>query len=122
RLEARGTAPSKASLRHVAPRTDIPPGRLAPVQPPPEIPGAWGLPREQREKADAGQREIPPREPPRHVEQIVPPPVPATAATAFDVHETLPVELQQPPIIKTPIETVAAGTNSLAKGTDFKTD
>jgi len=34
----------------------------------------------------------------------------------------LPVELQQPPIIKTPIETVGAGNASLAKGTDFKTD
>jgi len=122
-LEALGQPPSSTPPPPVAPRTDIPPRRLAPVQPPPVIPGAWGLPREQREKADASQRQIPPREPPRHVEQIVPPPVPATAATAFEVHETLPVELQQPPIIKTAIETVAAGTtDSLAKGTDFKTD
>src|SRR5215468_4555739 len=121
-LEALGQPPSSTPPPPVAPRTDIPPRRLAPVQPPPAIPGAWGLPRKQREKADAKQREIPPREPPTHVEQIVPPPVPAPTATAFEVHEMLPVELQQPPIIKTPIETVGAGNASLAKGTDFKTD
>jgi hypothetical protein len=42
------------------------------------------------------------------LQQIVPPPVPAPAAPAFEVHEALPIELQQQPIIKSPIESYAA--------------
>src|SRR4029434_1856066 len=45
-LEALGQPPTSSPPPPVAPRTDIPPRRLAPVQPPPVIPGAWGLPRE----------------------------------------------------------------------------
>jgi hypothetical protein len=121
-LEALGQPPSSTPPRPVLPRSDIPPRTLAPVQPPPVIPRAWGLPREQRQKPDFSQRETPPSEQPRHVQEILPPLVPAPAAPAFEVHEMLPVELQQPPIIKTPVEAYAAATRPAAKPTEFKTD
>src|SRR5207342_3000034 len=40
-LEALGQPPSSTPPPPVFPRTDIPPRQLAPVQPPPVIPGAW---------------------------------------------------------------------------------
>src|ERR1051326_6402960 len=49
-LEALGQPPSSTPPPPVLPRTDIPPRRLAPLQPPPVIPGMWQLPREHREK------------------------------------------------------------------------
>ena len=55
-LEALGQPPSSTPPSPVLPRTDIPPRRLAPVQPPPVIPGVWRLPREQRQKPDVTQR------------------------------------------------------------------
>jgi hypothetical protein len=54
------------------------------------------------------------------LQQIVPPPVPPPVAPAFEVHEALPVELQQPPIIKPPVEAYAAATGAVAKRADFK--
>jgi hypothetical protein len=120
-LEALGHPPSSTPPPPVVPRTDIPPRRLAPVQPPPVIPGAWRLPRERRQKADVTQRESPPSEQPSRLQEIVPPPVPPPIAPAFEVHEELPVELQQPPIIKTPVESYAAATRPAAKAADFKT-
>src|SRR5207244_4780799 len=62
-LEALGQPPSSTPPPPVLPRTDIPPRRLAPVQPPPVIPGVWRLPREQRQKPDVTQRESRPPEP-----------------------------------------------------------
>ena len=108
-LEALGQPPSSTPPPPVLSRTDIPPRRLAPVQPPPVIPGMWRLPRERREKPDVSQRESAPLEQPSRLQQVVPPTVPPPAAPAFEVHEPLPVELQQPPIIKTPVEAYAAG-------------
>jgi hypothetical protein len=121
-LEALGQPPSSTPPSPVLPRTDIPPRRLAPVQPPPIIPGVWRLPRERREKPDVSQRESAPLEQPSGLQQIVPPPAPSPAATAFEVHESLPVELQQPPITKPPVEAYAATTQAVAKRADFKTD
>jgi hypothetical protein len=121
-LEALGQPPSSTPPPPVVPRTDIPPRRLAPVQPPPVIPGTWRLPREQREKPNVTQTEARPSEQPSRVHEIIPPPVPAPAAPAFEVHETLPVELQEPPIIKAPIEAYAAATRPAAKAAGFKTD
>ena len=122
-LEALGQPPSSTPPPPVLPRTDIPPRRLAPVQPPPVIiPGAFRLPRERREKPDVSQRESAPLEQPRGLEQIVPPPVPAPARTGFEVHEELPVELQQLPIMKTPVEVYAAAARPTVKTADFKTD
>jgi hypothetical protein len=56
-------------------------------------------------------------EQPSRLQQIVPPPVPPPAAPAFEVHEAVPVELQQPPIIKPPVEAYAA-TQTVAKRAD----
>ena len=99
-LEALGQPPTSTPPPPVAPRTDVPPRPLAPVQPPPVIPGRWRLPREQREKPDVSERESAPLEQPSRLQQIVPPPVPPPAGPAFEVHEAVPVELQQPPIIR----------------------
>jgi hypothetical protein len=122
-LEALGQPPTSTPPPPVAPRTDVPPRRLAPVQPPPVIPGMWRLPREHREKADVSQRESVPLEQPSRLQQIVPPPVPSPSAPAFEVHEALPVELQQPPIIKTPVEAYAAPKAfGVANRADFKTN
>ena len=107
-LEALGQPPSSTPPPPVLPRTDIPPRRLAPVQPPPVIPGVWRLPREQRQKPDVTQRESRAPEQPSRFQEVVPPPVPGPATPGFEVHETLPVELQQPPLIKTPVEAYAA--------------
>src|SRR4029450_6671729 len=54
-LEALGQPPTSTPPAPVARRTDVPPRPLAPVQPPPVIPGRWRLPREQREKPDVSQ-------------------------------------------------------------------
>src|SRR5262245_61876922 len=82
-LEALGQPPSSTSPPPVAPRTDIPPRRLAPVQPPPAIP-TWRLPREPRQKPDVTQRESRPREAQSHVQEIVTPPVPTQTMPAFE--------------------------------------
>ena len=119
-LEALGQPPTSTPPPLVAPRTDVPPRPLAPVQPPPVIPGRWRLPREQREKSDVSQRESAPFEQPSRLQQIVPPPEPPPAAPAFEVHEAVPVELQQPPIIRPPAEAYAAATQAVAKRADSK--
>jgi hypothetical protein len=122
-LEALGQPPTSTPPTPVAPRTDVPPRRLAPVQPPPVIPSAWRLPRERREKPDVTQKESPALEQPNRLQQIVPPPVPFPAEPAFEVHEALAVELQQQPIIKTPVEAYAAPKAfGVAKRTDFRTN
>jgi hypothetical protein len=122
-LEALGQPPSSTPPPPIAPRTDIPPRRLAPVQPPPVITRAWGLPREQRQKPKPTQKETPPPAEPRHVEQTFPPPVPAAAASAFEVHESaIPLEVQQQPIVKTPVGAYAAATRPVIDRPDLKTD
>jgi hypothetical protein len=122
-LEALGQPPSSTPPPPVLPRTDIPHRRLAPVQPPRVIPGAWRLPREPREKSDTARRETSPLEQPSRLQEIVPPPVAPPATPAFEVHEALPVELQEPPIVKTPVEAYAAPKAfGVAKTPDFKTD
>jgi hypothetical protein len=78
------------------------------------------LPRERREKPEVSQKESPAPEQPSRLQQIVPPPVPPRAAPAFEVHEALAVELQPPPIIKTPVEAYAAATQAVAKRADSK--
>jgi hypothetical protein len=121
-LEALGQPSSSTPPPPVLPRTDIPPRRLAPVQPPPVIPGAWRSPRERRERPDVSQRKSAPIEQPSGLKQIVPPPVPPPAAPAFEVHESLPVELQQLPIITASAEAYAPKALGVANAADFKTD
>src|SRR3954467_2738906 len=118
-LEALGQPPSSTPPLPVLPRTDIPPRRLAPVQPPAVMPRAWRLPRERAEKPDVSQRESNPVEQPSGFQQLVPPPVPTRAA--FEVDEAIPVELQQRPTAKPPIEPYATPKSSgLARRADFK--
>jgi len=122
-LEALGQPPTSSPPPPVAPRTDIPPRRLAPVQPPPVIPRAWGLPREQRRKPKTTQKESPSPEGPRHVERTFPPPVPVATAQAFELHESvIPLEVQQQPIVKTSVEAYAAATRPVINRPDLKTD
>ena len=122
-LEALGQPTSSTPPPPVLPRTDIPPRRLAPVQPPPVIPGAWRLPRERREKPDVSQRESAPIEQPAGLKQIVSPPVPPPVAPAFEVHEAFPVEPQQFPVIAQSPEAYAVPKPlGVAKAADFKTD
>ena len=113
-LEALGQPPSSTPPPPIAPRTDIPPRRLATVQPPPVIPRAWGLPQARREIT---QKESPSPELPSRVEKIVVPPVTAAAAPAFEVHE-----IQQEPIVKTPVEAYAAATRPIINRPDLNTD
>src|SRR6476469_188897 len=79
-LEALGQPPSSTPPSPVVPRTNIPPRRLAPVQPPPVIPGAWRLPRERAEKPDVSQGESAPLGQPSRLQQTVPSRVPPPAA------------------------------------------
>jgi hypothetical protein len=51
------------------------------------------------------------------VEKIVVPPVTAAAAPAFEVHE-----IQQEPIVKTPVEAYAAATRPIINRPDLNTD
>jgi hypothetical protein len=125
-LEALGQPPSSAPPPPVLPRSDIPPRPLAPVQPPPVItPRAWRSPREKREKSDVRQAGSTPIEKPARFQQVIPPPVPAmTPATpAFEVHEGLPADLQQPAVVTMPGESSATPKASAASKTgDFRTD
>ena len=100
-LEALGQPPSSTPPQPVLPRTDIPPRRLAPVQPPPAIPRMWRLPRERERHRTSAQEKVFPSEQSGGLQQILPPVVPASAAPTFEVQEALPVEPQQPSIIKT---------------------
>ena len=109
-------------LQPVLPRTNIPPRPLAPVQPPPALSRVWRLPRERAEKPDVSQRESAPFEQPSHLQQIAPPPVTSPAAATFEVHEALPVEPQQPSIIKTAVESDATASQVVAKRAGSKRD
>jgi len=122
-LDALGQPPSSTPPPPIAPRTDIPPRRLAPVQPPPVITRPWRLPREQRQKPKATQKESPRPQQPKHVEQTFPQPIPAVAAPAFEVHESaVALDVQQQPVVKTSAEVYAAATRPIANRPDLKTD
>jgi hypothetical protein len=119
-LEALGQPPSSTPPSPVLPRSDIPPRRLAPVQPP-ALTRVWRLPRKRGEKPDISEREITPIEQPSGFQQIVPPPVPLAATTAFEVDEALPIELQQQPTPKPPTEAYAGPKAfGVAERGDFK--
>ena len=121
-LEALGQPPSSTPPQPVLPRTDIPPRRLAPVQPPPTLQRVWRLPRERAEKPDVSERESRPYERPSHLQEIAPPPVTAPVAETFEVHETFAVEPQQPSFIKMRVETDATASEVDAKRAGSKRD
>jgi hypothetical protein len=116
-LEALGQPPAATPPPPVVPRTNIPPRPLAPVQPP--IPRAWKVIREERRKPDVIRRETPPPEIVKRTEKVFPPAM--AVAPAFEVHEG-PLAVEQPPIIKAPVEAYAAATRPIAKGAELKTD
>jgi len=116
-LEALGQPPASTPPPPVVPRTNIPPRPLAPVQPP--IPRAWKVIREERRKRYVVLRESPPQGTVTSVEKIFPPAT--TGAPSFEVHEG-PLPVEQPPIIKAPVEAYAAATRPIAKGAELKTD
>ena len=122
-LEALGQPPSSTPPPPVVPRSNIPPRPLAPVQPPPVIPGVWRLPREHREKPKVSQEEPATVEQRSRLQEIVPPPVPPPATPAFEGHEPLAVEPQQSAIIEIPVEPYVARKGFVvAKRADFKMD
>ena len=95
---------------------------LAPVQPPPVIPGVWRLPRERAEKPDVAQKKVLPLNSRAGCRNIVPPVVPASAAATFEVHEALPVAPQQPSIVKTTVDSDATASQVVAKRAGSKRD
>jgi hypothetical protein len=121
-LEALGQPPSSTPPPPVLPRTDIPPRPVAPVRPPPVLKPAWGSPLERRSKRDVTQRESAPHEQPSRLQQIVPTPAPPPAISRFEIHETLPTDLQEPPIITMPVEGDAGASQAVAKRGDFRVD
>lgn len=118
-LEALGQPPSSTPPPPVLPRTDVPIRPLAPVKPPPVMTAPWGSSRQRREKSGDQKASKQPARP----QETVPPPVPTPLASGFEVHEALPVELQQPLSITAPVESYASQKPSgVAKGADFKMD
>ena len=123
-LEALGQPPSSTPPPPVLPRSDIPPRPVAPVQPPPTLVPRppWDLLREERRKRDARRKSSPPEQAIR-AEEVILPPIPVPAASAFEVDEAaLPLEPQQPPIIKASVEAYGAAARPSAARTDFKGD
>jgi hypothetical protein len=119
-LEALGHPPTSRPPPPVVPRTEVPPRPMAPVRPPTVYPPSpWQLTREERRKRKAARKESPPPPPARRVEEVVPPKI--TVAPAFEVHEG-PLQVEEPTIIKTPVEAYAAARRSPAKGADVKPD
>ena len=119
-LEALGQPPSSSPPSPVLPRIDIPPRRLAPVQPPPVIiPGAFRLPRERKEKSET---ETAPFAQPPSLQKIIAPPEPKPATAGFEVHEALPAGLQQPQTKTGPTEGYAAASQAFPKRADSKMD
>ena len=110
-LEALGQPPTSRPPPPVAPRTDIPPRPVAPVQPP--MSPLSQVRREKSRRREIIPKEIPPRLPVRETEKMVPP--------AFEVQEgELPIA--PPPIFKIPAETYVGVTPTIAKAEILRAD
>ena len=119
-LEALGQPPSSTPPPPVLPRSDIPPRPVAPVEPPPVLTRVWRLPRERQQKRDITHEESQPPEQPSRLQQIIPPLPPPSTATAFEVHEALPIDVQQPPIMTMPVQSSATASQTVAERADSK--
>src|SRR4029450_5883869 len=108
-LEALGQPPTSRPPPPVAPRTEIPPRPVAPVQPP--ISPLSQLRREKSRKREIIPKEIPPPRSVRGGEKMVPP--------AFEVQEG-PLPIARPPIFKTPAETYTEVTPTIAKAKELR--
>jgi hypothetical protein len=115
-LEALGQPTGSRPPPPMVPRTDIPPRPVAPVQPP--TAQVWKQIREARRKREVIPKESPPPTI-RRVQEIVPPRI--TDLPAFEIHEG-PLPVEQPSIIKTPVEAYAAATRPIAQRAELKTD
>ena len=116
-LEALGQPAASRPPPLVTARTDIPPRPLAPVRPP--LPKAWEVIRQERREPKVVRRDAPSPETAKRAEKIFSPAIPSLPA--FEVHEgALPIE--QPPIVKTPVEAYTAATRPVGKEADFKTN
>jgi hypothetical protein len=110
-LEALGQPPTSRPPPPVAPRTDIPPRPVAPVQPP--MSPLSQVRREKSRRREIIPKEIPPRRPVRETEKMAPP--------ALEVREgELPIA--PPPIFKAPAETYAGVTPTIAKAETLRAD
>jgi hypothetical protein len=110
-LEALGQPPTSRPPPPVAPRTDIPPRPVAPVQPP--ISPLSQVRREKSRKREIIPKEIPPPRTVREREKMVPP--------AFEVQGgQLPIA--PPSIFKAPAETYAGVTPTIAKAEGLRAD
>ena len=110
-LEALGQPPTSRPPPPVAPRTDIPPRPVAPVQPP--ISPLSQVRREKSRKREIIAKEIPPPPTVREREKMVPP--------AFEVQEgELPIA--PPPIFKIPAEAYVGVTPTIAKAEILRAD
>jgi hypothetical protein len=109
-LEALGQPPTSRPPPPVAPRTDIPPRPVAPVQPP--VSPLAQLRRDKR-KREIIPKEIPSPRTVRETEKMIPP--------VFEVQEgQLPIA--PPPIFKAPAETYAGVTPTIAKAEGLRAD
>jgi len=110
-LEALGQPPTSTPPPPVAPRVDIPPRPLAPVQPP--MSPLSQLRREKSRKREIIRKEIPPPRSVSGAEKMVPP--------AFEVQErSFPIAPR--PIFKAPIENDAGVTPTIPKVQVRRTD
>jgi hypothetical protein len=110
-LEALGQPPTSRPPPPVAPRTDIPPRPVAPVQPP--ISPLSQVRREKSRKRVIIPKEIPPPRTVRETEKMVP--------SAFEVQERQ-VPTVPPPIFKAPTETYAGVMPTIAKAEGPRAD
>ena len=121
-LEALGQPTASRPPPPVAPRTDIPPRPVAPVKPPTTYPlPPWRkLTPEERRKRPSFVKESPLPGSVTPVAQTFAPAM--TIPPAFEVHEE-PLSIEQPPVIKAPMEAYAAPKAfGVAKAEDLKTD
>ena len=110
-LEALGQPPTSRPPPPVAPRTDIPPRPVAPVQPP--ISPLSQVRREKSRKRVIIPKEIPPPRTVRETEKMVP--------SAFEVQGGQ-VPTAPPPIFKAPAQTYAGVTPAIAKAEGPRAD
>jgi len=108
-LEALGQPASSPPPPSVAPRTDIPPRPLAPVQPP--ISPLWQLTREELRKRREILKEGRSAETLIRVEEIAM--SAKTDASSFEVHEA-PLPVEPPPVVKTAQAAYAPATGGVA--------
>lgn len=119
-LEALGQPTSSTPPPPVMPRTDVAPRPVAPVEPPPVLTRVWKVPRERQQKRDTPQQETRPPEHPSRFQEIIPPPVLSRATTRFEVHEALPIDVQQTPISTMPVQASETAGQTAGEPTDLK--